>query len=64
MFLLRFSVSVQVSKRLFRIINKWGGPSKPLGGGGRVEKNQKLTSGWKGRLFGTQEYQYLLNVKI
>ena len=45
MFVLRLSIWVQVSKKIFGI-NKWeggGGPNKHWGCG--LEKNQKLTSG-------------------
>ena len=44
MFVLRSSISVQVSKKIFRIINKWGVQISL----GRFEKSQKLTGGVEG----------------
>ena len=44
MFLLRLSVSIQVDKKIFRIINKWGVQISL----GRFEKSQKLTGGVEG----------------
>ena len=46
MFVLRSSISVQVKKKIFGIINKRGGGGEVQVNIGRVGKNQKLTSGW------------------
>ena len=43
MFVLRLSVLVQASQKIFRIINKQRGPNKHWGRS--FEKNPKLTSG-------------------
>ena len=53
MFVLKSSISVQVSKKIFGIMNKWrGDPNKHSGRGRQWKKVQKLASGG-GRLFGT-----------
>ena len=45
MFVSGLSISVQVSKKIFRVINKMGGPNKHCGEEVGLKKIQKLTSG-------------------
>ena len=45
MFVLRSSISVQVSKKRLGIINKQGGPTKHCGGRRGYKKIQKLIAG-------------------
>ena len=52
MFALRSSVSVQVIKKIFRIINKLGVQIRSVDRAGKKFKNQQAGR----RLFGTQEY--------
>ena len=54
MFVLRFSISVQVTKKMIGMIKDeggGGGPNKHWGGRGLKKKINK----WWGRLFGTQD---------
>ena len=55
MFVLRFSISVQVTKKMIGMIKDegggGGGPNKHWGGRGLKKKIKK----WWGRLFGTQD---------
>ena len=55
MFVLRSSISVQVGKKRFEIVNKQDGLNKHWGGGGELEKNPKLINWGRENLFGTQE---------
>ena len=54
MFVLRSSISVNVSKKIFGIINKRRCPNKHWEGGGGINKNSIINK-CGGRLFGTQE---------
>ena len=55
MFVLRSSISVQVGKKIFGIINKQVGPNKHWGRQAGAGKNSKINKRGVGRFFGTQE---------
>ena len=72
MFVLRSSISLQMGKKIFRIINKWGLVQINIGGGGRVrlETNSKINRPWdayftlKSRVLKSQIYYIYLNLQI